>query len=101
MSQNRPPQQPQVNQEAMESALQASPLIVCDTCGNATFEEVIMFKSLSALVSPNGKAGLAPFNVFSCNACGHVNNQFLPSFMKTVKEASTSDIKQSSLKLEK
>lgn len=47
-------------------------------CGNYTFQEVVLMKKVSALLSPNGKAGIVPIPTFACNVCGHVNAQFLP-----------------------
>jgi len=52
--------------------------IVCENCGNLTFEEVLMMKKVSALVSPNGKEGIVPIPTFSCVACGWVNKMFRP-----------------------
>ena len=52
--------------------------IVCENCGNLTFEEVLLMKKVSALVSPNGKEGIVPIPTFSCVACGYVNKMFRP-----------------------
>jgi rRNA maturation protein Nop10 len=47
-------------------------------CGNYTFEEVVLMKKISALVSPTGKEAIVPIPTFACNVCGHINKQFLP-----------------------
>jgi hypothetical protein len=52
--------------------------ISCENCGNLTFQEVLMMKKVSALVSPNGKEGIVPIPTFSCVACGWVNKMFRP-----------------------
>ncbi len=52
--------------------------IVCESCGNLTFRQVVMFKKLSAVLSPTGKASLIPLQVFECSECGHVNDEFIP-----------------------
>ena len=52
--------------------------IVCENCGNLTFEEVLLLKKVSALVSPNGKEGIVPIPTFACVACGYVNKMFRP-----------------------
>jgi uncharacterized Zn finger protein len=52
--------------------------IVCESCGNLTFRQVVMFKKLSAVLSPSGKASLIPLQVFECSECGHVNDEFIP-----------------------
>jgi uncharacterized Zn finger protein len=52
--------------------------IKCEDCGNYTFEEVVLMKQVSALVSPTGKEAIVPIPTFACNACGFINKQFLP-----------------------
>ena len=52
--------------------------IICENCGNMTFQEVLLMKKVSALVSPNGKEGIVPIPTFSCVACGYVNKMFRP-----------------------
>ena len=52
--------------------------VVCESCGNPTFRQVVMFKKLSAVYSPSGKASLIPLQVFECSECGHVNDEFIP-----------------------
>jgi len=52
--------------------------VSCDKCGNHTFETVVLIKRLSAIISPTGQEALVPIQVFSCNACGWVNKEFLP-----------------------
>jgi len=72
--------------------------IVCEKCGNYTFEEVMMFKKFSALVSGNGQPGIAPIPTFACVACGNVNADFLPK-SSPITEASPVDPAQLSLAL--
>ena len=51
---------------------------VCEACGNDTFIQVYKMRKLSALLSPAGKETIIPINVFACNKCGHINDEFLP-----------------------
>jgi hypothetical protein len=62
--------------------------IVCENCQNLTFQEVLLMKKVSALMSPNGKEGIVPIPTFACVACGYVNEMFRP--LKKVAPA-TSD----------
>lgn len=71
------PQQPKLNVD-----LSKAPDVTCDNCGNYTFQEVVLMKKVSALVSPTGKDGIVPIPVFACNACGFINKQFLPFRME-------------------
>tara|TARA_R100001015_G_C4618476_1_gene174958 strand:+ start:416 stop:643 length:228 start_codon:yes stop_codon:yes gene_type:complete len=52
--------------------------VVCDKCGCQTFEPVVLFKKLSAVLSPNGQKALFPLEVYKCTSCGHINEEFLP-----------------------
>lgn len=53
--------------------------VVCDSCGNYTFVQVMMMKRLSALMSPTGQEAIIPIQTFACNACGWLNKEFLPT----------------------
>lgn len=67
-----------MNQTPMNIDLTNAQDITCENCGNYTFQEVVLMKKISALVSPNGKEGIVPIPTFACNACGFINKQFLP-----------------------
>ena len=60
--------------------------VVCERCGNYTFEQVALMKKVSALVSPNGRAGVIPISVFACAVCGNINEGFMPVLPKSVQE---------------
>lgn len=66
--------------------------ITCDKCGNHTFETVVLIKRISAIMSPTGQEALVPISVFSCNACGWVNKEFLPTKERNEQEESTPTI---------
>ena len=46
-------------------------------CGNYTFTPVFLFKIVPEIVSPTGKEGLSPMQVFACNTCGEIPPRFL------------------------
>lgn len=77
--------------------------VVCDNCGNYTFNEVALMKRISALVSPTGKEAIVPIPTFACNACGFINKQFLPVAMREQSQLEEQEQpkEQFSLKLEK
>jgi len=52
--------------------------VECDNCKSQAFQEAVMLRRVSAILSPSGKSGLLPLPVFACISCGHVNEQFLP-----------------------
>jgi hypothetical protein len=51
--------------------------VECD-CGGALFSEKIMFKKISAIISPTGKEELYPMQVIVCDSCGKIPSQFNP-----------------------
>lgn len=70
--------------------------VSCDNCQNYTFDETYLMKHVSALVSPTQKEGFIPIPVFACASCGHINDAFLPPFMRSQKpeEATTTTATQ-------
>lgn len=56
---------------------------ICEKCGGQLFQEVLMLRTLPALLTGTGKPGLIPIPVFSCLECRHVNEQFLPVELKS------------------
>jgi len=78
-NQGQQPQQGQPDQNMqVKVALKDTSDVVCEKCSHKLFTQLMMFKKLSAVMSPTGEESLIPVQVFACNDCGHVNNQFLP-----------------------
>jgi hypothetical protein len=103
--QNRTMSSPQ--QTTVNVDLSSADDITCDSCGNYTFLPVMLMKRLSAIlsptgqeaiipmqVSPTGQEAIIPMQVFSCNACGWINKEFLP--MKESEGEETNDGESSS-----
>ena len=57
--------------------------ITCEKCDNQTFSEAFILRKVSRFLTGQPQDGLVPIPVFSCTACGHVNNEFLPAELKT------------------
>lgn len=53
--------------------------VMCSECGNFFFQPVLMFKKLSAIVSPNGEEVLIPIETAICTKCGNLNDEFDPT----------------------
>ena len=74
----QPPQgQPDPNMQ-VKVALKDTSDVACEQCDHKLFTQLMMFKNLSAVMSPTGEESLIPIQVFACNDCGHVNKQFIP-----------------------
>jgi|TARA_Y100000310_G_scaffold273645_1_gene289210 hypothetical protein len=53
--------------------------VVCEKCSGLVFEQGLMLRKLSRLVSPNGQEVLIPIAVFMCKNCNHINSDFVES----------------------
>lgn len=58
---------------------------VCEACGKEAFQQAFILRKISALLSPTGKEGFVPVQVFACISCGNVNNDFLPKELRKTK----------------
>ena len=72
-------------------SLQNTKAIKCDICGGEIFEQGVMLREVSALLTGDGRPGVIPIPVFVCSKCGHVNSQFLPQEFKTNENAGKLD----------
>ncbi len=89
-----------MNNQQLNIDLSRAEDIVCENCGNYTFQEVALMKRLSPLVSPTGKEAIVPIPTFACNACGFINSRFLPVHMRSEeREAETTDAEPSTPRL--
>lgn len=64
---------PQVTEQTVRDAK----IVECP-CGGKVFSEKMMFKQISAIMSPSGKEELFPLNLVVCENCGGVPEQFNP-----------------------
>jgi len=67
------PGQQRISIEQLKLAKQ----IECD-CGGVLFTEKMMFKKISAILSPSGKEETVPIQVVVCDSCGKVPTHFNP-----------------------
>lgn len=74
---NMPPQGPQID-------LSDAPNLECSACGDVRFRtDIVIFKKISAILSPTGQAGVVPTGPYpSCASCGNINDEFLPPDMR-------------------
>ena len=56
--------------------------VVCEKCGGKVFQEGLMLRKASKFLTGTMQDALIPLAVFSCSACGHVNEEFLPEPLK-------------------
>lgn len=54
--------------------------VVCESCGNNTFKEVLFLRKVSKFLvaTTSDKDQIIPVPTFSCANCNHVNKEFKP-----------------------
>jgi len=48
----------------------------CDECKGRGFQQTMMLKKLSSIMSPTGQEAIIPVAAFACQVCGHINKEF-------------------------
>ena len=95
------PPNPKQQMDGRQPDLSLADDIKCEDCGILTFQEVLLMKKVSALMSPSGKEGIVPIPTFACVACGYVNEMFRPSYMQKPAASEPAETPKSSIVLEK
>jgi uncharacterized Zn finger protein len=52
--------------------------VVCEECNEKYFEQRLLLRKASGLLTGQSKPTYIPIPVFACTECGHVNGDFLP-----------------------
>lgn len=78
--------QNQNDQLAFRKAMELSKGITCEKCGGEFFQEVLILRRLSMLLTGKAKDEIQPIPVLSCTKCGHVNADFMPIFLNNQNE---------------
>ena len=71
------PMKPIGKQKQQTVDLAKADTMKCDDCNNYLFITAYVIKRISAIMSPNGQAGLVPVQVYSCGNCGKVPKTLL------------------------
>jgi len=58
--------------------------VLCEECGGTYFEQAMVLRRVSAILTGQGKPGYMPIPVFRCADCGHVNKDFLPKEVQSL-----------------
>ena len=56
--------------------------VTCEECGNAYFEDGLIIRKASGLLTGAGQPSYIPIPIFCCKKCGHVNEEFRPKQME-------------------
>ena len=56
--------------------------VTCEKCQCTVFQEGLVIRKASGLLTGTGQPTYVPIPVFACIKCGHVNTEFLPKQVK-------------------
>lgn len=71
-----------MQQQQLNIPLDQTTGLVCDECGNNVFQEGVLLRKASRLLTGTAQDALVPVPVFTCSKCGHVNDDMLPLQLK-------------------
>ena len=69
---------PQGAARVTAQVIRNSKLLEC-SCGGKQFKEILIFKKISAIISPSGNEELFPMNIVVCTNCGFVPKSLNPN----------------------
>ena len=52
--------------------------VTCDECGHTYFDQALVIRKASGILTGTGQPSYVPIPVFACKSCGHVNSEFQP-----------------------
>ena len=58
--------------------------VICEECGGVYFEQALIIRKASGLLTGQSKPSYIPIPIFKCVECGHVNAEFLPKEIQSV-----------------
>ena len=67
-------------------SLDQTTAITCEKCGCETFQEAVILRKVSPILTGTGQPGIIPIPVFICTKCGHVNGEMLPKELQNTEE---------------
>jgi uncharacterized Zn finger protein len=65
--------------------------VSCDKCGSQVFQEGVLLRKASRLLTGTAQDALIPIQVFACMSCGSVNEEFLPIQMRQQSQSQTTE----------
>lgn len=58
--------------------------VLCEECNGTYFEQSIILRKASGLLTGTGQPTYIPIPVFRCTECGHVNEEFRPKEVQSL-----------------
>lgn len=58
--------------------------VSCEECNGVYFDQALIIRKASGLLTGTGSPGYIPIPVFTCKQCGHVNAEFQPKEVQSL-----------------
>jgi len=66
-------------QVKLNISLDKTQSIICESCSNDTFNQVLFLRKASKFLTGTTQDALMPIPTFACVKCDHVNKEFQPA----------------------
>jgi hypothetical protein len=77
-------QQPQQRAPRSQITFNETLEVTCDKCKGKVFNDGMLLRKASMLVTGADRDAYVPIPVFVCCTCGNVNDEFIPQELKTL-----------------
>jgi uncharacterized Zn finger protein len=78
-------------QMSLNIGLDKTSSVSCDKCNGQVFQEGVLLRKASRLLTGTAQDALIPIQVFACMNCGNVNEEFLPIQMRQQAQSQTTE----------
>jgi uncharacterized Zn finger protein len=78
-------------QMSLNIGLDKTSSVSCDKCNGQVFQEGVLLRKASRLLTGTAQDALIPIQVFACMNCGNVNEEFLPLQMRQQSQSQTTE----------
>ena len=78
-------------QMSLNIGLDKTSPVSCDKCNGQVFQEGVLLRKASRLLTGTAQDALIPIQVFACMHCGNVNEEFLPLQMRQQAQSQTTE----------
>ena len=71
-------------QQQLNVDIKQTQSVTCDECGGVYFDQALIIRKASGLLTGQAKPSYIPIPVFKCIECGHVNGEFQPKEIQSL-----------------
>lgn len=71
-------------QQSLNVDISQTQSVSCDECNGIYFDQALVIRKASGLLTGQSKPSYIPIPVFKCTECGYVNGEFIPKEIQSV-----------------